>query len=65
MGAKMYKNSFGTGVPDVLTFSLNLPVEDPFDFKSGGIEENRSYRTYGFGGGSDENPVALACADRR
>jgi hypothetical protein len=45
MGAKMYKNSFGTGVPDVLTFSLNLPVEDPFDFKSGGIEENRSYRT--------------------
>jgi hypothetical protein len=57
VGAEMYKILAGTGAPDVLTFPLNLPVDDPLDFESGGTEENCSYRTHGFGAQSDGNPL--------
>ena len=48
MVAKMDENLTGCGVPDELTFSLYLPVNDLFHFESGGVEKDGSYGAHGF-----------------
>jgi len=57
-GAKMNEDSTRPGAPEVLTFSLNLPVENPPDSKSGGIEDYCTYRTYGFAADTVGNSLA-------
>jgi hypothetical protein len=46
------------GAPEVLTFSLNLPIEDPLDLKSGGVKDYCTYRTYGFAADAVGNTLA-------
>jgi len=44
--AEMNKDVARAGAPDVLTFALDLPIENSLGLQRGGIEENRTYRTH-------------------
>ena len=45
-------------MPDVLTLSLNLPVDNALDGEFGRVEENGTYRTHGLRAEADWNALA-------
>ena len=47
--AEVYEDFAGAYVPDVLAFSLDLPIEDALNSEGGGIEEDCADGTNGLG----------------
>jgi len=56
--AEVHEDLTGRSVPDELSFSLNLPVDDLFYLERGGVEEHGSDGAHGFGADASGETLA-------